>query len=145
MYHIRILQCQRKGGYQPDNSPIYLWSCMFFGIYTQEKHDARRAHVASRATARRTTGASCEIESGTAGRWLQTKTDTDPGCHAMGWLRLVGSLKLQVSFAKEPYKKDNILQKKTYNFKEPTDRNHPIGRLCELDTHQNVDFVLMTH
>jgi len=30
----------------------------------------------------------------------------------MGWLRLVGSLKLQVSFAKEPYKKDNILPKR---------------------------------
>jgi len=30
----------------------------------------------------------------------------------MGWLRLVGSLKLSVSFAKEPYKKDNILQKR---------------------------------
>jgi len=27
----------------------------------------------------------------------------------MGWLRLVGSLKLQVSFAKEPYKRDYIL------------------------------------
>ena len=26
----------------------------------------------------------------------------------MGWLRLVGSLKLQVSFAKEPYKRDDI-------------------------------------
>ena len=31
---------------------------------------------------------------------------------SMGWLRLVGSLKLQVSFAKEPYKKDYILQKR---------------------------------
>jgi len=30
----------------------------------------------------------------------------------MGWLRLVGSLKLQVCFAKEPYKRDNILQKR---------------------------------
>ena len=30
----------------------------------------------------------------------------------MGWLPLVGSLKLQVSFAKEPYKGDNILQKR---------------------------------
>jgi len=30
-------------------------------------------------------------------------------CH-MGWLRLVDSLKLQVSFAKEPYKRDNILR-----------------------------------
>jgi len=30
----------------------------------------------------------------------------------MGWLRLVGSLKYQVSFAKEPYKRDDILQKR---------------------------------
>ena len=30
----------------------------------------------------------------------------------MGWLRLVGSLKLQDSNAKEPYKRDNILQKR---------------------------------
>jgi len=30
----------------------------------------------------------------------------------MGWLRLVGSLKSQVSFAKEPYKRDDILQKR---------------------------------
>jgi len=30
----------------------------------------------------------------------------------MGWLRLVGSLKLQVSFAKEPCKRDYILQKR---------------------------------
>jgi len=30
----------------------------------------------------------------------------------MGWLRLVGSLKLQVSFAKEPSKRDDILQKR---------------------------------
>jgi len=28
----------------------------------------------------------------------------------VGWLRLVGSIKLQVSFAKEPYKRDDILQ-----------------------------------
>ena len=32
--------------------------------------------------------------------------------HIMGWLRLVGSLQLQVSFAKEPYKRDYILQKR---------------------------------
>jgi len=31
---------------------------------------------------------------------------------AMGWLWLVGSLKLQVSFAKEPYKRDDVLQKR---------------------------------
>jgi len=30
----------------------------------------------------------------------------------MGWLWLVGSIKLQVFFAKEPYKTDDILQKK---------------------------------
>jgi len=30
----------------------------------------------------------------------------------MGWLQLVGSLKLQVSFANEPYKRDYILQKR---------------------------------
>ena len=30
----------------------------------------------------------------------------------MGCLRLVGSLKLQVSFAKEPYKNDHIMQKR---------------------------------
>ena len=33
----------------------------------------------------------------------------------IGWLRLVGSLKLQVSFAKEPYQRDNILQKRPTN------------------------------
>jgi len=31
---------------------------------------------------------------------------------SMGWLRLVGSFKSQVSFAKEPYKRDYILQKR---------------------------------
>ena len=31
---------------------------------------------------------------------------------AMGWLRLVGSLKFYVSFAKEPYISDDILQKR---------------------------------
>ena len=30
----------------------------------------------------------------------------------MGWLQLVGSTKLKVSFAKEPYKRDDILQKR---------------------------------
>jgi len=32
--------------------------------------------------------------------------------HLMGWLRLVGFLKLLISFAKEPYKRDYILQKR---------------------------------
>jgi len=30
----------------------------------------------------------------------------------MGWLRFVGFLKLQVSVAKEPYERDDILQKR---------------------------------
>ena len=30
----------------------------------------------------------------------------------MGWLHVAGSSKLQVSFAKEPYKRDDILQKR---------------------------------
>ena len=30
----------------------------------------------------------------------------------MGWLWLVGSIKLYASFAKEPYKRDDILQKR---------------------------------
>jgi len=30
----------------------------------------------------------------------------------MGWLPLVGSLKFKVSFAKEPYKRDDVLQKR---------------------------------
>ena len=35
-----------------------------------------------------------------------------PTASTMRWLRLVGSLKLQVSFAKEPYKRDDFLQKR---------------------------------
>jgi len=30
----------------------------------------------------------------------------------MGWLRLVGSLKLEISTVKEPYKRDYMLQKR---------------------------------
>jgi len=30
----------------------------------------------------------------------------------MGWLHVAGSLKLQVSFAKEPYERDDVLQKR---------------------------------
>ena len=38
--------------------------------------------------------------------------DTSLADLTMGWLWLVGSIKLQVSFAKEPYTRDNILQKR---------------------------------
>jgi len=37
----------------------------------------------------------------------------------MGWLRLVGSLKLQVCFAKEPYKRDYILPKRPRILRSP--------------------------
>jgi len=43
-----------------------------------------------------------------------------------GVLRLVGSLKLKVSFAKEPYKRDNILQKRPTIVRSLTNRSHPI-------------------
>ena len=36
----------------------------------------------------------------------------------------------RVSFAKEPYKIDLYSAKETYNFKEPTNRSHPIRHLC---------------
>jgi len=45
----------------------------------------------------------------------ETQSETQCTTHVrdnMGWLRLVGSLKLYVSFAKEPYKRDNILTKR---------------------------------
>jgi len=48
----------------------------------------------------------------------------------MGWLWLVGSLKLYVSFAKEPYKRDLNSAKETYNLKELTNRSHPIVTFC---------------
>ena len=47
----------------------------------------------------------------------------------MGWLRLVGSLQLRVSFAEYHLFHRALLQKETYNFKEPTSRSHPIGSL----------------
>jgi len=37
---------------------------------------------------------------------------TEPQRIHMGWLRLVGSIKVQVCFAKEPYKRDYVLQKR---------------------------------
>jgi len=54
----------------------------------------------------------------------------------MGWLRLVGSSTLSVSFAKEPYRKDDFPAKETYSFKEPTDRSHPyLATNCNTATH----------
>jgi len=61
---------------------------------------------------------------------------TTPLAHnqrSMGCLRLVGSLKLYVSFAEYSLFCGALLQKRsfakeTYNFKEPTNRSHPIIR-----------------
>ena len=39
-----------------------------------------------------------------------------PRIQRMGWLWLVGSIKLYVTFAKEPYKRDHILQKRPILF-----------------------------
>ena len=44
----------------------------------------------------------------------------------MGWLRLVGSLKLQVSYAEYKSLLQGSFAKETYNFKEPTNRSQPI-------------------
>ena len=43
--------------------------------------------------------------------WLQLTLYTAT-TGAMGWLRLVGSIKFEVSFVKEPYKRYDILQKR---------------------------------
>jgi len=45
----------------------------------------------------------------------------------MGWLWLVGSIKLKVSFAKEPYKKRRHSAKETCILIDPTDRSQPIA------------------
>jgi len=48
-------------------------------------------------------------------------------CACMEWLRLVGSLKIEVSFAKEPCKKRRYSAKETCNLMEPTTCSHPIA------------------
>jgi len=44
----------------------------------------------------------------------------------MGWLRLVGSIKLQVSFAKYSLFYRGLLQKETYDLIDPTNISHPV-------------------
>jgi len=46
-------------------------------------------------------------------------TNTPQKHHLNTPIRLVGSLKTQVSFAKEPYKKDDILQKRLMFLRTP--------------------------
>ena len=45
----------------------------------------------------------------------------------MGWLRLVGSLKITGPFLKRALQTRRYSAKETYNFKEPANRSHPIG------------------
>ena len=51
----------------------------------------------------------------------------------MVWLRVGGCLKIQVSFAKEPYKRDQYSAKETHIFKNPTHRSYPIASIYERD------------
>jgi len=51
----------------------------------------------------------------------------------MGWLRLVSSIKLQVSFAKEPYKRDYILQKRPVILSILLPVATPCARMQELE------------
>jgi len=60
----------------------------------------------------------------------------------MGWLRVAGSLKLQVSFAKEPYQRD-YSAKETCNFKEPTDRSHLIHTYKEASFCCHLSFLVV--
>jgi len=51
------------------------------------------------------------------------------GAGDVGWLRLVASLKIYVSFAKEPHKRDLYSAKRPKFFREPTNRRHSITHL----------------
>jgi len=44
----------------------------------------------------------------------------------VGWVRLAGSITLQMLFAKEPYKKRLYSAKETCNFIDATNHSHPI-------------------
>jgi len=61
--------------------------------------------------------------------WWVTATHRLVGLLGMGWLRLVGSLKSQVSFAKEPFKETIFCKKEICNLKKPTNRSHPISTI----------------
>jgi len=52
----------------------------------------------------------------------------------MGWLQLEGSIKLQVSFAKETYKKDAILHKRRINLSILLTVATPYVRVTDVET-----------
>ena len=53
----------------------------------------------------------------------------------MGWLPLVGSSKITGLFCKRALQKRRYSAKETYNFKEPTNRSHPIIQTEENQSH----------
>ena len=69
----------------------------------------------------------------------------------MEWLRLVSSLKLYVSFAKEPYKKDEILQKRPIIWRSvliiatPYVKRHRVKELCILSKGPYIHTNTRTH
>jgi len=63
----------------------------------------------------------------------------------MGWRGGVGSLKIQFSSAKEPYKKDLYSAKETYIFKKPTNRSHTILSLFSFNLSLSSLFALLSH
>jgi len=72
----------------------------------------------------------------------------------MGWLRLVGSLKLQVSFAKEPYKRDYVLHKRPIILRrllivatpyQEGIRNNGVGRAVHTHAHTHTPTHIHTH
>jgi len=65
--------------------------------------------------------------------------------HTMGWLRLVGSFKLLVSFAKEPYTRDDIPQKRPIILRSLLIVATPYGMLYRLHFIVPVTLVLLCH
>jgi len=109
-------------------------------------HTHTRAHACTHARMHTRTHACAHIRTHARHAVVCTGHSGLFGDHValMGWLQSVGALKLQVSFAKEPYKRD-YSAKETCNFKEPTNRSHPIAGIKELPftphTHRNQKWV----
>ena len=59
----------------------------------------------------------------------------------MGWLRLVGSSKIYVSFVKEPYKRDLYSVKETFIFKSLL----IVATPCHTHTHTHTHSLSLTH
>ena len=62
----------------------------------------------------------------------------------MGWLRLVGSIKLQVSFAEYGLFLQGSFAKETYNFIDPNNQSHPIAA-SQVPTRQQGYMSHVTH